>query len=1049
MKIFNIKAEEKKSAFLLGVLFFCIISVGITASAARDSFFLVKYDRSILPLMFVAIAFTMYLVIPIYKSIIKSKDQIFIISISTTIFSLSLFLIQKSLNGYVIPLLFIWVEIINVLSVMQFWILAGEIFNPRQAKRLFSLIASGGSFAAIISGYSIKPFVQTYGSENLLNLSIFFLVGSLLVVQLLRGQNDNAVQNSKTEGLNEIPIKLGNYLRSIAIMIGIAAFISKIIDYQFKIIAVNIFPDQNQLASFFGSYYMSTGLATIIMQFFVTSPILTRLGVVTALGVLPIFVGIGSISFLIYGTLAAIFFSKFSDQVFRFSTNSAVTEILWIPVSKLKKSTFKPLIDGSIKSGMEGLAGITIFVLLYLGFMSEDNVYILSIICLGLILLWIWNNRKLGSGYVNALIKAVKNRQLNLEELKIDISDNKIIETIDNSLNSKNITEQLFAIDLINDLPLNPWKNTLRKLFESGPDKLRKKILKTSWLNHDIISSETISEKIKHKTQIQSDAILCAGDRKIFSCFSFLEELLNDQNLEIKSSSSISILKMNNKHEKAKTILHELLNHKENQIIAKTITFLINSNNLIDKKTILRLLSHDSLEVRRETIKVSGSYPSTDLINPLIRNLSISSLFDDIVDALEIQNKSDIIIEISKVLQEPQITVRLKKGIFQILKEYHNQESIDLLRSGLKEKDISIASIAADSLHIISKNIKINYTTLKKIDSDISNIAEYGYMLHIFRNNFELSQGTLLLIDQINSDLKEIVPILLKLGVLESPKIPLETYIQYFHSDDKDLLPLVLELVESVFKKENSDKIIPLIETDVDKIKIAYKLYPGILEDKENVFLTWVENNHNWKSIISIDYLLNNDQIDLLSRANWDNIDLDIFSNNFFNQKQLALLQESFKPKFFSEKGKNMYSNLEKTIILKSVELFENITGDVLSKIAQIASEKHLEVNQNLFKKDDIGNSMFVIISGEINVHQNDKIITNLKSGSFLGEMSLLDHKPRSADATSKTETTLLEISQEGFYELMIKNPEIMRQIMKQLTYRIRKMNSKLQNSPK
>ena len=42
------------------------------------------------------------------------------------------------------------------------------------------------------------------------------------------------------------------------------------------------------------------------------------------------------LSFLIYGTLAAIFFSKFSDQVFRFSTNSAVTEILWIPVSKNK-----------------------------------------------------------------------------------------------------------------------------------------------------------------------------------------------------------------------------------------------------------------------------------------------------------------------------------------------------------------------------------------------------------------------------------------------------------------------------------------------------------------------------------------------------------------------------------------------------------------------------------------------------------------------------------------------------------------------------------------
>ena len=120
----------------------------------------------------------------------------------------------------------------------------------------------------------------------------------------------------------------------------------------------------------------------------------------------------------------------------------------------------------------------------------------------------------------------------------------------------------------------------------------------------------------------------------------------------------------------------------------------------------------------------------------------------------------------------------------------------------------------------------------------------------------------------------------------------------------------------------------------------------------------------------------------------------------------------------------------------------------MLSKVAQIASEVHLEPNQNLFKKDELGNSMFIIVSGSIIVHQNNRVLTQLEKGSFLGEMSLLDHKPRSADATSKPETILLEISQEGFYELLIKNPEIMRQIMKELTLRIREMNTRLQNSP-
>ena len=92
---------------------------------------------------------------------------------------------------------------------------------------------------------------------------------------------------------------------------------------------------------------------------------------------------------------------------------------------------------------------------------------------------------------------------------------------------------------------------------------------------------------------------------------------------------------------------------------------------------------------------------------------------------------------------------------------------------------------------------------------------------------------------------------------------------------------------------------------------------------------------------------------------------------------------------------------------------------------------------------------MFVIISGTVTVHQNNKILTQLEKGSFLGEMSLLDHKPRSADATSKSETILLEINQEGFYELLTKNPEIMKQIMQELTHRIREMNIRLQNSPK
>ena len=87
---------------------------------------------------------------------------------------------------------------------------------------------------------------------------------------------------------------------------------------------------------------------------------------------------------------------------------------------------------------------------------------------------------------------------------------------------------------------------------------------------------------------------------------------------------------------------------------------------------------------------------------------------------------------------------------------------------------------------------------------------------------------------------------------------------------------------------------------------------------------------------------------------------------------------------------------------------------------------------------------MFVIISGKVNVAQNGQSIAVLAHGNCIGEMALLDQEPRSADAITLEESTLLKINQEGFYELMSSCPEIMKQIVKILTRRIREMNKKL-----
>ena len=159
MNIINIRSEERAPTLILMMMFFCVIGSSITGASARDTFFLMEFDKSLLPLMFAVVALVMVTFIAIYNRIASKIDLNKAIYMSSSFFCLTLFIIMKNLEGIVIPIYYAWTDVIISITIIQFWLLAGEIFNPRQAKRLFSLIGVGGSIAGISFGYLIRPFV--------------------------------------------------------------------------------------------------------------------------------------------------------------------------------------------------------------------------------------------------------------------------------------------------------------------------------------------------------------------------------------------------------------------------------------------------------------------------------------------------------------------------------------------------------------------------------------------------------------------------------------------------------------------------------------------------------------------------------------------------------------------------------------------------------------------------------------------------------------------------------------------------------------------------
>ena len=1049
MAIINIKSKERKPAALLFFMFFSIVSATITGASVRDAVFLTQFDKSYLPVMFITIAVVMAGVIALYKKLTAEQDQIFVISISGALFSVSLFLLQSNLSGLFIPVLYIWMEVVTILSIFQFWILAGEIFNARQAKRIFTLLGAGGSFAGMGAGFGIKPFVSTFGSENLLFLTIFFIGISVVMAQMLRPFR----MSRKSKKVNSKPVAKSKtefepYLKSIALLIGLAAFVSKIIDYQFKMMAADAFPNQNDLVSFFGTYYMSTGAATLIMQFFVTGFILTRFGILAGLLVLPIFLAIGSSGFLAIGTLSAVFIAKFSDQVFKFSTNNAVQEILWLPVAPEKKKRAKPIIDGTIRSGLEGLAGVFIFALVSFKLVSQDNIQLLSLIVILGVLFWLWNSFRLKDGYVNSLMKAIENRQLNLDDVEFDINDSHIVDTIDKTLKNDDELKQLFALDLLWTLPLHPWKYTLQHLFHHGSNQIQRAVLELAWHQPGIITDQLLLNSFKEDLELAPFAISCAGDRMIPDIAEKVSPFLKSDNPSLSAAAAVGILKQDTNHHESKLILDSLMESDDPTILCTTIGFLKQSGQWISTENKKRFLGHESHDVRNQILAVFKGSPDSDFLVSIIRNLANASTFDAAKSALKQYDPSLVTDRFYHFLFAEDSPLRLKLGILKTTHEFSSSDMAELLSSGLNDPDLLILNGISNALVKMSKNKELEAEILNKIENHIKAISKRAFQLYLLRDQLKNVSQAFLIQDHIESDLNKVIPILLKLGTLKKPDIPIETYIRYVKSNDPDLLPIVLELVDSTFSPENRKHTLPLIDPDVDRIKIGQELFPDLFRNPNDMLGHWIKNPHFWKTGIALQYLLNSENTAVLKIIKWDKIPNSIFTSNLFNETEQNYLNRNFlNNKFPIQENPPMYSILEKTIILKSVDLFHNIPGDVLTRIAQIAEELRCEQNHAIFKEGDHGDSMFVIISGKADVIQNDHSITQLERGTCIGEMALLDQEPRSADAITLEESVLLKIDQEGFFQLMASNPEIMKQIVKILTRRVRSMNKKLTNA--
>jgi AAA family ATP:ADP antiporter len=371
------------------------------------------------------------------------------------------FLFGGSSEGW-IPVAFYFLGLImGILLISQFWTLANDIFDARQAKRLFGFIGAGSVLGGMM-GSGLTTQAKRLGTQNLLLVSAAVLLLCVAIVwTVLRrtkgtqlagiaaaGKEEESVSGSEAVRL----LKESKHLQVIALVIGFAALGSSILEQQLNMAAAEFLgtDDPDALTAFLGSVIFYISVIGFVVQIALTSRIHRLLGIGFALLVLPVSLGTSAVVMLIYHSIWAPAFGRIMDTSLRYTLDKTTREVLFLPLPTELKYRAKPFVDVTVDRlfGKGGSAVLLLILIKVLHFSWQQIAYV----SLALTGLWIFTAVRARREYQLSFRRSIETRVIEAEAVRPDQADLSTVEALVEELAHPDEGRVLYAIDLLESL---------------------------------------------------------------------------------------------------------------------------------------------------------------------------------------------------------------------------------------------------------------------------------------------------------------------------------------------------------------------------------------------------------------------------------------------------------------------------------------------------------------------------------------------------------------------------------------------------------------------
>jgi len=358
----NIKPEERRSVLLSAAYFFTLLASYYLLRPVRDEMG-VQAGVDQLQWLFSATFIVMLLAVPLFGWASARFARRQLISIVYAFFIVALlafysaFLTSQSL--WVARAFYVGVSVYNLFIVSVFWSLMADIYSQAQGKRLFGIIAAGGSAGAIFGPSIAVTFAQTSGTLSLLPIAAFLLGMALIFARVLSRTHtetpSEALGGSIWQGATEILQQ--RQLQGIALFIWLYTTLATFLYFQQASIVADAFASSADRTTTFAIIDLAVNGITVFLQLFATASLIKRFGLGRALAAIPAALAMGFLLLSIAPVLSVLMGIQIARRAGNYGITRPAREVLYTGVDRNARYKAKNFIDTVIYRGGDALAG--------------------------------------------------------------------------------------------------------------------------------------------------------------------------------------------------------------------------------------------------------------------------------------------------------------------------------------------------------------------------------------------------------------------------------------------------------------------------------------------------------------------------------------------------------------------------------------------------------------------------------------------------------------------------------------------------------------------